>query len=236
MKTIQSIDKAILILNYVAQHNGTCTLTDISTALNMKITTLHGIIATLEYGEMLSKHPSTNKYTLGIKLFEFGKIYEANLSIKDLVRPLLEELGDNVHETIHLAIPFENQILYIDKVESPYPLRLTSMVGTRESASDSAIGLAILSHLPTNQLKHFIKAEKSEEISKQLQTIKSMGYCIKYEQAHDFYCLATPLIDSHGLSVGGISVVIPKCRYSENLCFELVGKLMHISQSIKNCI
>lgn len=235
MKTIQSIDKAIYILDYVSKHNGLCSLTDISVALDMKITTLHGIIATLEAGNMLSKHPITGKYKLGVKLFEMGKIYEAGLSLKDIVHPYLEELSKKIPETIHLAIPMHHEILYIDKVESPHPFRLTSMVGTRESAIHSAIGLAILSHIPKEDLSDWIKGYpiNKENFYDGLEQIKTDAYCLKYEVDNDFYCLAVCLTNSLQNSVGAISIVIPKCRYTTAFSDACIQELLQLKEKLQ---
>ena len=56
MKTIQSVDKAMLILNYIADHNGKATLSQISRGLGMAVTTLHGFISTLERWNLIQKH------------------------------------------------------------------------------------------------------------------------------------------------------------------------------------
>lgn len=244
MKTIQSIDKAILILEEVSKHNGKLNLTDISTALDMKITTLHGIISTLEYRNFLYKNPETGKYYLGIKLFELGKTYESDISLIDIVHPYIEKLANDFCETVHLAIPFKNKILYIDKVESTHPMRLTSMVGTTEKAYDSAIGLVILAHLSKPDLVKFLHGFNSEELKDKktpnlddiFKAINQNGFYIKFEAENDFYCIASPLLNSESIAVGAISIVIPNYRYNEHLSKEIGCRLNEISESLKHII
>lgn len=244
MKTIQSIDKAIFVLEQVSRHNGKLNLTDISTTLDMKITTLHGIISTLEYRDLLYKNPKSGKYCLGVKLFEMGKIYESDISLIDIVHPYIEKLANEFRETVHFAVPFKNKILYIDKVESSHPLRLTSMVGTTENAYDSAIGLVILAHLATPDLEKFIHGFNSEkptdkktpELMDIITEIKQKGIHIKFEPENDFYCIASPLINSNSIAVGAISIVIPNYRYNEHLSKEISYRLNEISESLKHLI
>jgi DNA-binding IclR family transcriptional regulator len=244
MKTIQSIDKAIFVLEQISKHNGKLTLTDISTALDMKITTLHGIISTLEYRDFLYKNPENGKYYLGVKLFEMGKIYESDISLIDIVHPYIEKLANEFSETVHLAVPFKNKILYIDKVESSHQLRLTSMVGTTEKAYDSAIGLVILAHLATPDLERFIHEfnikeltdKKFPELMDIFKEIKQNGFHIKFEPENDFYCIASSLINSKSIVVGAISIVIPNHRYNEHLSKEISYTLKEISESLKHLI
>ncbi|MCT4509292.1 MAG: IclR family transcriptional regulator [Tepidibacter sp.] len=244
MKTIQSIDKAISVLQHISKKNGKLTLTDISTSLDMKITTLHGIISTLEYRGFLYKNPKSNKYHLGVKLFEMGKIYESDISLIDTVHPFIEKLADEFSETIHLAVPFENKILYVDKVESKHQLRLTSMVGTVEKAYNSAIGLVILAHLSKPNLEKFMQEfnnkeamnEKTPQLMDIFNQIRQNGFYIKFEPEHDFYCIASPLINSKSIAIGAISIVIPNHRYNEQLSKKISDRLKEISDSLKDII
>jgi DNA-binding IclR family transcriptional regulator len=244
MKTIQSIDRAIFVLEHISKYNGKLSLTDISTALDIKITTLHGIISTLEYRNFLYKSPQNGKYYLGVKLFEMGKTYESDISLIDTVHPYIEHLASDFSETVHLAVPYKYKILYIDKVESSHPLRLTSMVGTTEKAYDSAIGLVILAHSNEGDLDKFIRqfndGEMMDENMPELRTIfndiRQNGVYIKFESENDFYCIASPLITSASEVVGAISIVIPSYRYTEDLSKEITYRLKDISKSLQTLI
>jgi DNA-binding IclR family transcriptional regulator len=210
----------------------------------MKITTLHGIISTLEYRGFVHKNPQSGRYHLGVKLFEMGKIYEADVSLIDIVHPYIKQLADEFGETVHLAVPFDKKILYIDKVESKHALRLTSMVGTTEKAYDSAIGLVILAHIASHELEKFIYEFNNEKASDNrtselmdiFQEIKQDGFYVKFECENDFYCIASPLINSKSVVVGAISIVIPKHRYDEHLSKDICYRLKEISESLKNLI
>lgn len=233
MKTIQSIDKAILILDNVAKHNGKLSLTDLSNLLEMKITTLHGILSTLEYRKLIYKNPNNGKFSLGVKLFELGKIFEADFSIVEIVHPYMEEIAAKFNETVHLAVPFENKILYIDKVESIHKFRLTSMVGSTEEAYLSAIGLVILAYLPAEfQVEHDSEAQLSDVFIQ----IKQNGYYAKFEAPDDYYCIAAPLLNSDSAVIGAISIVLPSHRYNEGLKKKIAEQLKYAASEIRSKI
>lgn len=242
MKTIQSVDKAISIIELIAANNGKLTLTDISNMLDIKITTLHGLIRTLEYRNIISKNVATGKYQLGVKLFEFGKIYESGISIIEKVHPYLEEIASEFQETVHLAIPFKNQILYIDKVESSHAMRLTSMVGTTEKAYNSAIGMVILANSEKDQYESLLdgfdntSANFLNNMHEEYEKIKRAGYYIKFEKENDFYCIAVPLLNSSAHIIGAISVVIPNCRYHNELSIKITEKLKETASFIQKSL
>ncbi|WP_379148002.1 IclR family transcriptional regulator [Paenibacillus sp. sgz500992] len=244
MKTIQSIDKAIFVLEHVSKHNGKLSLTDLSHLLGMKITTLHGIISTLEYGKLLYKNPSSGKYSLGLKLFEWGKQFEADFSITEIAHPYMEELAEQYNETIHLAVPYENKILYIDKVESVHKFRFTSMVGTTEEAFRSAIGLVILANLSAPHLPEFLggideyheKQHFETPLPALLSSIKQEGYYTQFESPDDYYCIAAPIVKADATVAGALSIVLPSHRYQEDLCHQIVEQLKRVVSEISSNI
>jgi len=236
MKIIQSVDKAMGVLEYIALKNGELTLTDISTDLGIKISTLHGLIATLEQRGFLYKKTGRAEYHLGVKLFELGKRYEADLSLIDVVRPRLRALAEAFNETVHLAVPFDKGVLYIDKVESKHPFRLTSMVGTVESPWDSAIGRVILANLGERDVQDRLpEADGGEDhgsLFRRLKEIRQSGHYIRFEKEHDFYCIAVPLLSTRGMILAAISAVVPNHRYDEALSRQIVSRMKEASRAL----
>lgn len=204
MKTIKSVEKAIIITNYIAQHNGQKNLTEISTAMAISPGTLHGFLATLEESGMIRKSETTGKYALGDLIFKYSLLADNTHSLSRICHHYLDALRDETKETVHLAIPEgQGNVLYIEKAESPYPLRLTSLVGTVQAAAESALGY-VLYELPIR--------DKDEHL--QMETRNQRLYCFKYEPDLEAYCLATSLCyapQQH--SRAGISIVIPKTRF-----------------------
>lgn len=232
MKTIQSIDRAMLILNYISQNNGSCTLTDIGAGLELKLPTLHGILATLEHWNLISKQE--NKYALGGKLFELGKIFEDGLSIQKILHPYLEQLAAEFGETIYLAVPSNHKLLYIDEVASKHPLRLTSIVGSTEEFSSSGIGMAVLANLPESVWKEAAVPSgiDSATMRDQLIGIRQQGYFVHRKQNCDCYCVAIALSAVYNMTVG-ISTFIPAYRFTEELARKVTDRMKVIKQKIK---
>lgn len=206
MKTILSVSKAIHILNFIAKNNGKKNLTEISKALDISIGTLHGFIATLEQEKMIEKDPATGKYILGEQIFKYSLINDKGNSLARICKPYMEDLRDLTNETVHLALPVENEnILYIEKSESTLPFRLTSLVGTVDTAENAAFGYLLYPRLKT-----------LENPSIEFQTHEQREYCLKYEAFMDAYCIGTTFRYSPDGRCAGLSLVVPKFRLSTN--------------------
>ena len=205
MKTIKSVEKAFHIINYIASHNGQKNLTEIGNALDMSPATLHGFLSTLEETGAITRDDITGKYILGELIFKYSLINNPIQTLGRICRPCLQTIRDQTKETVHLAIPYgNNKILYIAREESPYPFRMTSLVGTFEEAANSALGY-LLYRLPLPDTDTTIEC----------RTDLSRPLCIKYEPELEAYCLAT--IFTYGADTeykAGISLVIPRTRFS----------------------
>lgn len=205
MKTIKSVEKSFHILNAIARWNGQKNLTELSVLLSLSPGTLHGFLATLEEVGAIDRDPQSGKYILGPLILKYSLIGNPLQSLAQACMPSLNRLRDKTKETIHLAVPEpEGKILYIAKAESPYPYRLTSLVGTAEPAASSALGY-LLYPLELDP--------KDETIRKNMET--SRPCCVKYEKELDAYCLAASFTYGNvPLRQAGLSIVIPHQRWT----------------------
>ncbi len=215
MKTIQSIDKTMKLLNYIAEHKGTVTMTDISHALNIPMATLHGFLSTLEAWEMVSKD-AAGKYRLGAKLFHLSLFCTEPQQVRTAVYPILRRLAAEFDETLHLGILMGDTLIYADRAEPEQPFRTTAAVGEAVPYHDSAIGIMI--HIANNQP---VPIEYLQHCNDMAQD----GYCLKYEPEMDAYCLAVPFLQPGRKCIAGFSVVIPAFRYQDTLIRHIVQRI-----------
>ncbi|MCB2294761.1 IclR family transcriptional regulator [Clostridium algoriphilum] len=243
MKTIQSIDRAVLVMEYISK-NQNCRLIDMSNYFNLKKSTLHGILSTLKYHGLINKDSVSTKYTLGSKVFELGKLYEDNLSIKKIAKPYLIKLVQDFSETVHLGVLNNLTVLYIDKEESPHSLRMTSKVGTTDPLLTTAIGKAILAYLPDDKLNYIVKTSKSNELTDysiseksrlldELSIIRKKGFSLDLEELElGLNCISTPIKNSINESIAAISISIPSIRFNKIILANMRKELLIISNEI----
>ena len=132
------------VLDYIAHHNGETKLADISRELGINKSTLHGILQTLVYCGFLSQDPGTTLYSLGLKTYELGKIYEKTFSLVDVARPFMQVLSDEFGENVHLSIESSREVLYIDCIQSKHAVRTASSVGGTDPLYSTSAGKLIL--------------------------------------------------------------------------------------------
>lgn len=223
---IQAVSRAIQILNCFSKKNPELKLTDISKQLGINKSTVHGIIKTLEYDQLIEQNSETQRYRLGVKLVELGNMVLMSKEIRTVAKPYLLRLCEKLNETVHLGELNKTDIVYIDKFESDQSIRIFTTVGTRYDAFCTAIGKAILAyksneellkHLPTTLTKHTDKTTTDIDILKEeLNIVKSRGYATdREENVVDLNCIGAPIFNDKAEVCYSISVSGPVNRMTE---------------------
>jgi DNA-binding IclR family transcriptional regulator len=69
-------------------------------------------------------------------------------TLQAAARRILWELWKSTQETVNLAVLDHGTVLYVDVMESPHELRISSRVGARRSLHITALGKALAAFLP----------------------------------------------------------------------------------------
>jgi len=215
---IQSIERAIRILNLLSDEGRELRLQEICDRLDLNKSTAHGIISTLKYYGFIGQNEDTQKYHLGLKLCELGSRVLNKMDIREVSAPVLKTVCSEIGETAFLGVLDGCDVVFIDKCESSRSLRVSTSIGTRQCAHTSAIGKAILAFLgEEEQIRHFpgefeaytkYSIRNQEELVKELHETKRRGYSVVDEEyAEGLIAVGAPIFNHEGKVAGGIGVV-----------------------------
>lgn len=247
-KTIQSIDKATNILNFICKNGNDCRLTEISNGLDIKKSTLSGLLSTMEYNKLIYQNPETLKYSLGIKLYEYGKIYEKDFSLKKIVRPYLEKLGKEFGEGVYFAVESNYQVFYVDRVEANYSLRLTTKPGNSDPLYCTAMGKVILAFQSQEYFDEYLnKSERvkltentlvtKDELKNEIELIKKSGYALDNEEVEkDLICVAAPVFGKKRKFIGVIAISGPVNRINSEYFDSMKKSVPEVANQISNIL
>lgn len=87
---------------------------------------------------------SPGGYSLGMRLFELGSMVSAQRRLREAALPLMEDLYEATHETVHLAVRDGLRVLYIEKIRGNRSTPTRTQIGTRRPLHCTALGKAIL--------------------------------------------------------------------------------------------
>ncbi|MFJ7637891.1 IclR family transcriptional regulator [Peribacillus sp. NPDC097225] len=218
MPVIQSVDRALRILDLFDEHTTELKITDISNQMGLHKSTIHSLLKTLLNHGYISQNPENGKYGLGMKLFERGNYVIQSLDIRDLSKKYLMDLSAKTGQTTHLVILDGKEGVYIDKVEGPMAVILYSKIGKRIPLHCSAVGKALIAFKDPEEIKKILheydylkQTERTitdeSTFMGELQQVRSQGYAIdNQENEPGVRCIAAPIRNHENKVIAAISL------------------------------
>lgn len=243
---IQSVFRALKILECVADYGNHISLTEISKEMNLSKSTVHGLIATLERYGYMQQDSATGKYSLGLKIFEIGQAYVSNLDLREIALPDLRELSLRYQETVHLAVLSEEDVVYIDKVDGSRSIGIRSRIGGRNPAYCTGVGKVLLSGLSERQIEEMYVGKELPKYTEntvveltalmnQIRQVREKGYGFDMEEIElGLGCVAAPIKDNQGTIIAAISLSGPSGRLlnMNDIATDVVRTAMKISMRL----
>lgn len=153
-----TVGKAFQILRLISRSGDGLNISDLARALALSKSTVHGVTAALVQEGVLIRNRQTKRYTLGLTLFELGRAAYSRIDLKDVARPVIEDLMQKTGESVFLGIRNGRRVTVLDIVESMNDLKITVPVGSSMPLLAGAIGKAFLAAVPDDQAAALIKA------------------------------------------------------------------------------
>jgi IclR family KDG regulon transcriptional repressor len=236
---VQTIERASSILDILGQSSQGISIRELSNKIKLPKGTTHRLLSSLSYFGYVRQDPKTRDYFLGFKLVDLGQLLLSQLDLRKEAEPFLRVLAERTRETVHLVFLDQDEIVYIDKVETdqhPSGLRMASRVGLRNPAHSCAVGKVLLSYLSEEELSRLIKkkglAKRTEntitdpaQLKEHLKTVRTQGYATDDEENEKgIRCAAAPIFDEGGKAIAAISISGPAFRVTKKIIQESLKK------------
>lgn len=213
--SIAVLGKALDLLD-VLDGDDALTLTELSNRAGIPKPTALRILSNLEERRYVERDVH-GQYRLGMRLLQLGSRKSAGIDLRTVARPAMKALHAEFDETVNLAVPAEDGIIYIDILQSPRGLRMAATVGMRDHYHSSALGKAMMASWPEGRAKSFLggalgrKTARTvatiDELMLELDRVRETGYAIDDEENEvGARCVGAPIFDHRGVCVGAISV------------------------------
>lgn len=222
---IQSVDRALSILESFTQERPEAGVSDIARTLHLNKSTAFGLLSTLERRGYVEQNPDNGRYRLGLKTIEIGTTKLAGFTLTRVAHPVLSDLVKRLGETGHLAIYDRGEVVYVDKVEADNTLQISSFVGKRNPSYCTGVGKCLLAFQPQEEIERVIRAGLAPRTPKTLvdpeifkQELARIRRNNRGRDEEEFVmglvCSASPIRDSKGDICAAISVSAPTIRAS----------------------
>jgi len=224
--------------------DGEAGITELSTKLSVGKSSVHRFLSVLQDLGYVEKNRTNGKYFATLKVFEIGAMVRGRISLVQLARPYMEELGRQFHETINLALPEQGEVVYIDKVESVEALRMDLTIGRRVPAYCTALGKVFLASLPEEDLGRYLRNQRfraytqrtinsAGELRRHLDKVRRDGFAIDDRELDEgIRCIAAPIRDESDKVIAAMSIAGPSIRMNMERLKSLQKPIMAVTEAI----
>jgi DNA-binding IclR family transcriptional regulator len=239
-----SFSKFMVVLNAIADHPGKLDIARLGRQLPYPRGTLYRIITALIAEGLVTENVETGTYQLGHRLIQLASKSWETSDLRSIARDHIEALRNATGETVHLAVPSGHGMVYIDKLESPRTVRMTSRIGTRVEMHSTSVGKAYLAGLPEEDCRRIIEEldlkprtrntiTDAGTLYTEIVKTRTRGYSYDNEENEpDIRCFGGAIFDRSGRPAGGVSLSIPIYRYDEERARTYVEKVRETVQAI----
>lgn len=220
---ITALQRGLRLLHLFSQSSRGLTAKQVAGLSRLPVSTVHRFLANLESAGFLNCG-GDGIYHLGIACFAIGQAALGQLDIRRVSLPHLRELNQQTRETIHLTVRHGLSAVYVEKLDSPEPLRIHSRIGAAVPLHCTAVGKVMLAYMPLEErdlllpqldLKRLTPntAGSLQELEAELYRVKKNGYACDLEE-HELHirCIAAPVWDHAGGVHASLSITAPLVR------------------------
>lgn len=232
---VRTAEKTLDIIDQLKEQEGG-RLTDLAEALDMGPSAVHNHLSTLmEHGYVVKEG---EEYRLSLKFLELGGFTRNQVDLFKVAEPEIERLAEQTGELVNLMTEERGMGVYLKRSKGQDALDLDTYAGMRVHLHTTALGKAILAHLPTERLDEIIDfhglpahTEKTistrEELDATLERVRERGYAIDNgERLKGLRCVAAPVMQDDSTVLGSISVSAPANRLNDRQLDDELPKMI----------
>ncbi|MEV7418198.1 IclR family transcriptional regulator [Streptomyces sp. NPDC089919] len=239
----QTVDRALRILPVLAK--GPADLGTVAAELDVHKSTALRLLRTLHEHRFVYRQED-GRYRLGSRLFALAAQAVENLDVREIAHPHLAALGELTGHTVHLAVHQDDEVLYIDKIDSRYPVRMYSRIGKPVAITVAAVAKLLLADLPPDRLAAVAaRLEYPAYTSRstpdaaaflaELATVRAQGWATDLGgHEESINCVAAPVRDHEGRVVAALSLSAPNVVVGAEGLLALLPEVRRTARAISH--
>jgi len=213
---MSSISRALALLSVFQTKDRELTAAELARRSGLPRSTAYRIAGELADLGGLEQTPDGH-FRLGMKLFEWGQLALYQRGLRESASSFLADLSTATHQTAHLAVLDNCEVVYLDIIRPSNAPRMHSRVGGRLPATVTGLGKAMLAFSPPDVIDDVIarglprmtanSITDESRLRAELAKIHRTGIAFDHqEQAIGTSCCAAPIFGMNHRVVGAVSV------------------------------
>jgi DNA-binding IclR family transcriptional regulator len=241
---IQSVEKALRLLQALDLHGDWIGVRELSRQLKLSPPSAHNLLKTLVAAGFAETNPTTRQYRLGLAAVRLGSGSDPLTNMRTFTRPFIESFAGEFDETIAVLTWQDGQAVVVDWIQAEHPLAVTHNHGVVERPLVFASGRVLLAYQNREEQMRHIKAETLSTLGGQtpstasgmlelLSRIKHDGYALTENVANSgVIALGAPVFDGSGRLLLAIGCSAPISRTTHAQVMEVRDRLLALTATM----
>lgn len=214
------LERAFRVLNAFAPRDSRLSLAELSRRTSLPKGSLHRIAGQLIMVGALER--VGDRYQLGLHMFEIARMVPVQLRLREATLPFMEDLYEATHETVHLGVLRDTEVIYIERIAGHRQVYCPTRVGGRMPAHCTSLGKALLAFSGPEVLERVVAGglpalsphtiTVPRVLRQQIEQARADGVAFDNEETiRGLVCVAAPVMH-HRDVVAALSVTGPRAR------------------------
>jgi DNA-binding IclR family transcriptional regulator len=216
--------RSFAVLDALVADDGPVALADLAKRVGLPKPTVHRLLAQLEAAQLVGREPGGRRFSVGARLSALALRVLSNSTHRGARRAILQGLVDELGETCNLTMLDGAQIVYLDRVETPSPLRLNLQSGSRVPLHCTASGKLLLALLPAPRRARLVRQLKLDAqtpntltdraaLEAALKRVRRERLSVDAEEfITGLVCVAVPILAADGHAIAAVAMQAPVAR------------------------
>jgi DNA-binding IclR family transcriptional regulator len=239
---VEAADRTLRILEAFPPERDV-SLGEVADAVALPKSSVHRLLAVLVARGFVEQDPVTRRYSLGIRLFELGATAIRARGLHGIAHGALHDLSVETKATSHLAVQSENMAVYVDKIDGPGVMAMSSRIGGRAPLHATSIGKVLVAwagqdledRLARSRLGRFTSTTigSGSDLRAELAAVRQRGYALDLEEYEEgLYCVAAPVFGQTGVVQAAIGIAASRRLFESRRPADLVGPVVRAAQRL----
>lgn len=215
---IRAVGRALAVFDAYDNDHLSLSLQDIAERIKMPKTTTFRLVNTLERAGFLVRMDN-QQYCLSLKMARLGGLVRSTLSIREIARPIMQQVNEKTSETITLNAIVGNDRMVLEVVDTPAPLMSMARPGQHMPLYVSASSRILLAYMEPAELERVLAANANDSdfdraaLDLELAHFRQLGYAIsRGQRVPGLTAIAVPIFDIHDQVRHCLSLTGPSIR------------------------
>jgi DNA-binding IclR family transcriptional regulator len=244
---LKTLARGFQVLASFTPENAEASLTDIAEVLGSDASTASRFAYTLEKLGYLERNAETKLYRVSSKIYGLTVSLSGPRNIRKVSLRYMESLRNITGETVVLGVRDGGEMVVIEVVETKNALVPRGWVGGRVPVYCSALGKAMLVHLPHQDMMNlldtisFIPHTEHTIVNRmdllaELEVTRERGWSLNKEEfTRGIISVGAPIFSGRGEPAGAICIDVPSARVPDDHFIEqIASEVVKAAQEISN--